>query len=329
MLSVLRQERFIRLLTSGRLLPWVGMALRGMLARHFKSSVCVYSQTEQDSRWRYCKGCPQMASCAYGQCLEPDPPKEVKAFRGQEDGVRPMVLAPAFPLDTHGAADSAIPVRLTLIGTSATAHATSIWQMLDEVGQDPMRGLGQDRILFEMLDEDETPTRHWHQPVDLPLTPSAVGGVVPRLGIDLRAPLFLNNTIKGRKRLNSKPSFGDLLRVSLRTLGALYRLLDQSLDADFAALKEEAEKVEMAECHFETHRQPHHSSRSKRQSQLRAIVGHAVYRDVPMALARWVLWGGRVHVGQNRVAGAGCWDVAWSDFQGKGDVPPDSWQWLE
>jgi hypothetical protein len=33
---------------------------------------------------------------------------------------------------------------------------------------------------------------------------------------------------------------------------------------------------------------------------------------VPLSLANWLYWGGRVHVGGQRVKGYGGWRVAWS-----------------
>ena len=37
--------------------------------------------------------------------------------------------------------------------------------------------------------------------------------------------------------------------------------------------------------------------------------GHSggLYGDVPWSLVPWLLWGGRLHVGSHRIAGAGGW----------------------
>jgi len=38
-------------------------------------------------------------------------------------------------------------------------------------------------------------------------------------------------------------------------------------------------------------------------------MGGGMYGPVPAALAEWLAWGGRVHAGTDRVAGAGGWEV--------------------
>ena len=75
MLSLLQSRRTPQLTRSGCLLPWLGPALRGLVARRFKAAVCRFSPQEQDTTWRYCKGCPHMAQCPYGQTLEADSPE--------------------------------------------------------------------------------------------------------------------------------------------------------------------------------------------------------------------------------------------------------------
>jgi hypothetical protein len=85
------------------------------------------------------------------------------------------------------------------------------------------------------------------------------------------------------------------------------------LPADFAALREASERVVLLESAYRPFRQPKMSNRSGVHTLLRGTVGSAVFGAVPLALARWLLWGGRVHVGPNRVAGAGGWRLWWSD----------------
>src|SRR5438876_10907716 len=97
MLLILRTTRTLRFTRPGQLLPWMGPALRGLLALPFKQSVCVQPRAEQDTRWRYCSGCPHMNGCPYGQTLEPDPPAGAAVFHGQEQAARPIVLALPFP----------------------------------------------------------------------------------------------------------------------------------------------------------------------------------------------------------------------------------------
>ena len=88
MLHVLHTERVLRLTAPGRLLPWLGPALRGLAAAQFKRAVCLYSPAEQQTTRRYCKGCPHIAACPYGSTVEAEPPPGAPVFGGQDDGVR-------------------------------------------------------------------------------------------------------------------------------------------------------------------------------------------------------------------------------------------------
>ena len=322
MLKVQQEHRLIRLSRSGRLLDWLGPAIRGGLGRYMKHQVCRLPLPEKDER-KYCKGCPHMSTCGYGQTLEPDPPEGARVFAGQEESARPLVVAPHYPVPDKAKVGDAFPICLTFIGSSAGGYAPEIWDMLDEVGR--QRGLGRQGITFEVVSEREHPTTIENRPVDLPLSLDALAGTVRRLGVQLTSPLFLISKIDGRRRLNLTPSFSELFRATLRALGAMHRLYDSPLPADFAGLKEAAEKIETVDARYELFTQKHHSSRQNRFSRFRGIVGHAEFANVPLSLARWIVWGGRVHVGVNRVCGAGGWDVGWSDFDGVGPVPKNRW----
>jgi hypothetical protein len=59
--------------------------------------------------------------------------------------------------------------------------------------------------------------------------------------------------------------------------------------------------------------QRHWSNRGAAARPLHGVVGGAVYGPVPAALVRWLAWGGRLHVGTDRVAGAGGWTQRASD----------------
>jgi hypothetical protein len=55
--------------------------------------------------------------------------------------------------------------------------------------------------------------------------------------------------------------------------------------------------------------QPRWSNRAGRWRPLHGVTGGAVYGPAPVSLVRWLEWGGRIHVGTDRVAGAGGWRV--------------------
>lgn len=80
--------------------------------------------------------------------------------------------------------------------------------------------------------------------------------------------------------------------------------------------------VPMIASNYRLFHQPKHSSRSGMRGILRGVVGSGIYGDVPVALAQWLLWAGRLHVGLHRVAGAGGWKMFWGDRR-------DGRQWQE
>jgi hypothetical protein len=135
-LPVLETTRVLRLRQPGRLLPWLGPALRGLAARRFKERVCRFPWAVQQTERLYCKGCPHLAECPYGQTVEPDPPPGSRVPPGQEDAVRPLVIAPVFPAPAAGRPGLRIPVRVTFLGRSAAAHAEAFWSALAEAGRD-------------------------------------------------------------------------------------------------------------------------------------------------------------------------------------------------
>src|SRR5438874_920514 len=102
MLTVLHTTRVLRFTRAGRLLPWLGPALRGLIAGQFKRRECQHTPAEQDGFWRSCthRGegerlrCPYMAECPYGLTVEADP---VMAGPAHEEPPRPFTLAPEFP----------------------------------------------------------------------------------------------------------------------------------------------------------------------------------------------------------------------------------------
>lgn len=311
MLEVLEATRWLRWTRPGRLLPWLGPSMRGLIARRFKARVCRFSAGEQETTWRYCQGCPHMSQCAYGQLFEPDPPPTAFVFSGQSEAVRPIVLAPEFPSPLRAVVGEKFPLRVVLISDRAVQQEHTFWDSVRQAGADPSGGLDPDRTTFDLLEEGRREER-WR--VNLPLHPGAIPGVISMLKVELNSPLFLRSSEGGRgRRLIIAPSFGDLFRAGLRTLGRLHALYDKPLPADFASLKEAAMAVPTIALKYHPFYQPKVSNRSGMRGILHGIVGSGVYGDVPVALARWLFWAGRLHVGVHRVAGAGGWSLWWSE----------------
>jgi hypothetical protein len=118
--------------------------------------------------------------------------------------------------------------------------------------------------------------------------------------------LFLTGREAEKRSPVLVPSLADLVRASLRTVSDLFRLYGQPVEADFRGLADAAREVKLLDHCYEPFEQERNSSRSGRFTT-RGAVGGGVYADVPMGLLPWLLWGGRLHVGTHRVAGAGGW----------------------
>jgi len=324
MLTVLHTWRRLTLQRPGRLVPWLGRALRGLIARQLKRHSCRQAPAEQETTWRYCRGCPHMAGCAHGQTFEADPPGDRFRFAGQDDAARPLVLASEFPLPPRARPGQTLGVRVTFVGADAIPHAHSFWQAAAVAGLDPDAGLGPDHIPFT-LDLPPAPApAHLAETVHLPGHADAFPSGTARLRLELTGPLILRSSGADgqRRRLLTRPSFGDLFNACLRTLGPLCRLYGQEVpDEAFGLLKQRAALVPTLQTAYRPFTQPAWSNRGEQHGQVQAIVGAAEFADVPDALLVWLAWGGRLHVGTWRVAGAGGWclragqaDGSWAEL---------------
>lgn len=276
-----------------------------------------------------------MVGCSYGELFEPDPPPGASVLRGQEDAARPLSLSPEFPVpgrvtdqEIQVEAGTEISVQATFAGLNAAGQAGYLWEALTDLSQQNDVGLGPDRIPFELLPRPSAQQQgpHWGE-MNLPPHPESLSGSFPLVRVDLHTPLILHQKREdnGKRRVIICPSFADLLRASLRTLGALASLYDEPIDADFAALKSTAEKIELVRANFETFTQPKTSNRSRQKRLLYAATGSGIYANVPQALVHWLAWGGVAHVGVERVAGAGAWNVQWSESTAHPDSEDVQW----
>jgi hypothetical protein len=311
-LEVLETNRVLRLTRPGRLLPWLGPAVRGLAARRFKANVCRYPPSVQNGERRECKGCPYMFECPYGRTVEPDPPPGAHVFPGQADATRPLVIAPDFPAPADGAVGLELPVRVTFIGRAAATHADEFWAALAEAGRGPRAGFAPNNATFVVeRARPPVPEAVWRT-IDLPTDPAACPGAVEWVRVRLTGPLILRPEGVDGRRLLATPSFADLLRASLRLLGMVFRLYAEPLpEAAFATLKNLASGVPTRTSDFGIIRQPKWSSRTRQGGIVAGAIGEAEYGPVPAVLVPWLAWGGRLHVGAHRVAGAGGWRI-WS-----------------
>jgi hypothetical protein len=305
MLTVWETNRVLRLRRPGRLVAWLGPALRGLTALRLREQSCRQPAATWTNQWRYCRGCPLMAGCAYGEVVEPDPPPHAEVMSGQDDAARPLVIAAAFPVRAAGVAGMRLPVRVTFVGPTAAHHAGAFWEALAEAGR--VIGLDPDGTTFA-VEPDPTQPATCQREVMLPTDPAAERGEVARVRVLLTSPLLLRTSGLEGRRLVTEPTFSDLLRASLRMLGMLSRLYGRPLpDTAFRPLKELAAGVPTIEAKFASYSQAKWSNRSEQHGQVVGVVGEAVYGPVPAVLVPWLEWGGRLHVGSHRVAGAGGW----------------------
>lgn len=279
--------------SAGKLVPWVGPALRGVVARTFKESVCVYPV---EKRPESCSGCPHLTSCHYGSTFEAG------------DSVRPIVLAPQYPLSDAARPGDTVGLTLIVLGSATAAPLDSLHRCLVPSGH---RGLGDDDLTFDLFPV-EHPERHVLEPSWFPPRADAIAGIVPRLSISLDTPLFLKRYVRpgGPRRALERPALSDLVRASVRVMGDLFRAFDRPLEVDPVGLEAVAAEVAfVGEPEYRRFHQPHSPSRHERGYDLIGVEGRATFRDVPMVLIPWLLWGGRLHAGEHRVRGAGGWRV--------------------
>lgn len=309
-LDVLETHRVLRIARGGRLQFWLGPALRGLAGGRLRAAVCRQPVADQLTRWRQCAGCPHMAGCPYGETVEPDPPAGVRLPGGWENAARPLVVAPYFPLPEAARVGDRIAVRAVFVGRAAD-HAVAFWDALRVGGADPMIGLGEDRILFDVLPPEDRAAAARISHVEPPPDPQGVPGWVPWVRVVLTGPLVLKEeTAPGRKRLVTRPTFGHLVRAGLRVLGPLFRCYAGPLpDESFGRVKELAAAVPTLTAEFRPFEQVKSSHRSGDRWAVGGVTGAGVYGPVPVGLLPWLRWAGRLHVGTHRVAGAGGWEV--------------------
>ena len=309
-LTVRESQGRIRLARGGRLMPWLGPALRGLTGGRLRARACRWPVVDQIGRWECCLGCPRMAGCGYGETFEPDPPAGLVLAAGWENVARPIVFAPTFPVPDPGRAGDEFDLRILAIGHTSAGHLDAVWEALRVAGADLAIGLGEDHIPFDVARIDSAT---FDIELLLPIVPTP--GDVAAVRVELTSPLFLTETdAGGRKRPLTGPTFGQLVRAGLRTLGPLHRLYGLPLpDGVFAAVKAAGANVPMIGSRFEEFRQGRFSNRTKDRYEMVGVIGHVEYGPVPSWLVPWLEWAGRLHVGTHRVAGAGGWRMLAGD----------------
>ena len=300
-LSIQLHHLAIRFIDEGPLLPWLGPALRGLVAGGFKERVCAHPPHVRLQQWQHCSGCPYQTSCPYGVLFEPadsnDSPEKQDAAR------RPLVMAPDPAPASVSLPGMLMPLRMLVVGEQPGNWAMELLQCIESLGAD--RGLGSNEVHFELLPVGNPSICALDASV-FPLTPVPNEPLHPLLTIELRSPLFLREA-RSRNLLES-PSLADLLKASIRVVDGLFsQITGTPLSPDIRSLVELANQASVLSEQWEPFSQRHHSTRGKVRYSLEGVVGHAVYTSVHQSLVPWLTWGGMLHVGGHRIAGAGGW----------------------
>lgn len=296
--EVLETQRVLVIARGGRLQPWLGPALRGLAGGRLKAEVCRHPVQLQLSQWRYCRGCPLRSGCAYGETIE-------GGHTEKADPARPIVIAPVYPCPEYGQVGDRLLVQVRFIGPVAAAHAGAFWEALRRGGADPGLGLGEDRVLFDVVPGPEADR---HQVYELPV-PDASAPWLPAVRVELTSPLILQPRINGQRHLMVQPRFADLLRA----WGHLAELLEPAAGAVarrwLGRVLELAERVPLQEGQLERVGQKRMSHRSGERWQETGVIGWMRFGPVACGLLPWLEAAGRLHIGTHRSVGAGGWRV--------------------
>jgi hypothetical protein len=297
--------------SSGRLVPWLGPAVRGVVAGRFRERHCVLPLAEQTGRWRRCRGCTHLRDCAYGRIFEPDeqilPRAAVTAAAGG-DVPRAVVLSPAFPAPVRAERGLRLPVSIVAIGSAARSALGEVVDVLAEAGRAGV--FGTDRLRFAVAERSDGPMRLSLDAASLPDGVNGSNGVIPRVRVVLTSPLFLRDRdADGRPVPCRAPSLHRLVRAAVDTVAAVAYVHGVPVASNTRSLVALAQDVRTVAEDWRTFDQEKHSNRSRSRFEVRGVVGEAVFADVPRAVVPWLALAGQLHVGGHRVAGAGAWRI--------------------
>ena len=308
-----RRSFELELRSPGRLVPWLGPALRGITALRFRAAQCRQPQAEWTDRWRHCRGCPHLPACGYGIAFEPEalaagssdqlPALPDAAGGGRIDAIRSLVMAPEFPAPVAGQTGSRIPVVLTSIGGTASATIDGIVAAMAAAGRHD--GLGPNRVRFAIVGH-ESPSEEIR--VDAACLPrvSPASPRLPRVTIRLQGPLFLRERESGHRRQILNPDFRALVRSAVRII---HEFLPAAAIDSPAEWEDLASGVAKVAADLRPFRQERASRRTFQRFEASGVCGWCTFADVPACFLPWLVLAGMLHIGGHRIAGAGGWTV--------------------
>lgn len=300
-----RRSLQIEWVSSGPLVPWLGPAIRGIVATRLRDAVCTWPAPLRATQWLYCRGCPSMAGCGYGRLFEPD-----GSLAGRDsvaESIRAVVMSPGFPQPPRAVPGGRMPLSITTIGAVDEGWVAALLRALAEAGAAGVLGPG--GIRFRVVPPGDGRDRRLYRAADFGAAAVGAGGVptVDRVAVDLDGPLFLRRRDGGsRTTLCDAIPFMALLESALRTVrqcspDPLPRLPEAVMAA--------AARVRGGADGLRRFSQEKASRRSGQRILLHGVTGRLSYADVPRDAVAWLEAAGRIHVGAHRVAGAGGWTL--------------------
>lgn len=294
--------------STGRLIPWIGPAVRGVVAGRFRERHCRLSLAEQAGPWRRCRGCAHLPSCAYGRTFEPDEqvlPTQPRSGGPPLDVPRTVVLSPAFPAPVRAERGLRLPLSVVAIGAAARESLDEILAVLADAGR--ARVFGSDRLRFGVVERGSL-VRLALGASSLPDGMSGRDGVVSRVRVTLTSPLFLRDRDdRGRTIPCRTPTLHRLVRAAVDTVAAVAFAHAVPVSGDTRGLVALSRDVRAIAADWRPFEQEKHSNRSRSRFDMQGVVGEAEFADVPRAVLPWLALAGQLHVGGHRVAGAGAW----------------------
>lgn len=318
------------ILDLGRLQPWLGPAIRGMVLRPLMERLCILDSHAKAERLlripsevepRYCRDCVLNPDCSYGRNWEPDR-KLIDGFvrGGMRDGLRSLTIG-ALPLDSSqqlSGASNRIELRLMAAGNSAISLLEVVLEMIEKQGKEI--GLGADSIRFQVDRSSMSITEHFLEFSSLPT--QRVDQPLCSLALDLTTPLFLKTddrkeprpTKSIKRNFASHLTFRDLLSNSVRTVR---RAINEFSDPDWSRTTnlsgffEDLDSVVLSENElipFGQSRVSHRQDRAK--WEISGFQGQLKCTGVNAAFVPWLKWAGLLGVGDSRNCGAGVWTCA-------------------